>query len=155
MKKRVASTDVGERTFRNGVSAERTNIPDKQNDIVVDLPRQQSWVRSSSMFKKSLMQSKVPCSKKSKTIALNYAVRLLNIPGLTLFGLFRYSNTNKHPLRIWKWAQMCWCNHLFKFNESLPEVIICKGSKDSVPGFDDELKLHLSRLMVVSCAGLG
>ena len=63
-------------------------------------------------------------SKKSKTTALNYVVRLLKYPWANLLVIRRFSNTNKQSTYTdFKWA----CNqlkvtHLFKFNARLPEI---------------------------------
>lgn len=83
-------------------------------------------------------------SKKSKTTALNFVVRLLQYPWANLLVARRYSNTNKQSTYTdFKWA----CNrlkvtHLFKFNESLPEITIKKtGQKILFRGLDDELKI--------------
>ncbi len=83
-------------------------------------------------------------SKKSKTTALNFIVRLLQYPWANLLVVRRYSNTNKQSTYTdFKWA----CNrlkvtHLFKFNESLPEITIKKtGQKILFRGLDDELKI--------------
>ena len=83
-------------------------------------------------------------SKKSKTTALNFIIRLLKYPWANLLVVRRYSNTNKQSTYTdFKWA----CNrlkvaHLFKFNESLPEITIKKtGQKILFRGLDDELKI--------------
>lgn len=83
-------------------------------------------------------------SKKSKTTALNFIVRLLKYPWANLLVVRRYSNTNKQSTYTdFKWA----CNqlkvsHLFKFNESLPEITIkATGQKILFRGLDDELKI--------------
>ena len=83
-------------------------------------------------------------SKKSKTTALNFVVRLLQYPWANLLVVRRYSNTNKQSTYTdFKWA----CNrlrvtHLFKFNESLPEITVKKtGQKILFRGLDDELKI--------------
>ncbi|MFI3632793.1 PBSX family phage terminase large subunit [Streptococcus parauberis] len=83
-------------------------------------------------------------SKKSKTTALNYIVRLLKYPWANLLVIRRYSNTNKQSTYTdFKWA----CNqlkvaHLFKFNESLPEITVkATGQKILFRGLDDELKI--------------
>ena len=83
-------------------------------------------------------------SKKSKTTALNFIVRLLQYPWANLLVVRRYSNTNKQSTYTdFKWA----CNrlkvtHLFKFNESLPEITVKKtGQKILFRGLDDELKI--------------
>ncbi|MFD3026158.1 phage terminase large subunit, partial [Streptococcus agalactiae] len=78
-------------------------------------------------------------SKKSKTTALNFIVRLLKCPWANLLVIRRYSNTNKQSTYTdFKWA----CNqlkvlHLFKFNESLPEITIkSTGQKILFRGLD-------------------
>lgn len=83
-------------------------------------------------------------SKKSKTTALNFIVRLLKYDWANLLVVRRYSNTNKQSTYTdFKWA----CNqlgvlHLFKFNESLPEITVRKtGQKILFRGLDDELKI--------------
>lgn len=83
-------------------------------------------------------------SKKSKTTALNFIVRLLKYPWANLLVVRRYSNTNKQSTYTdFKWA----CNvlkvsHLFKFNESLPEITLKEtGQKILFRGLDDELKI--------------
>lgn len=83
-------------------------------------------------------------SKKSKTTALNFIVKLLQYKWANLLVVRRYSNTNKQSTYTdFKWA----CNqlkvaHLFKFNESLPEITIkSTGQKILFRGLDDELKI--------------
>lgn len=83
-------------------------------------------------------------SKKSKTTALNFIVRMLKYPWANLLVVRRYSNTNKQSTYTdFKWA----CNqlkvsHLFKFNESLPEITVkSTGQKILFRGLDDELKI--------------
>lgn len=83
-------------------------------------------------------------SKKSKTTVLNYVVRLLKYPWANLLVIRRFSNTNKQSTYTdFKWA----CNqlkvaHLFKFNESLPEITVKKtGQKILFRGLDDPLKI--------------
>jgi phage terminase large subunit len=83
-------------------------------------------------------------SKKSKTTALNFIYRLLKYKWANLLVVRRYSNTNKQSTYTdFKWA----CNrlgvtHLFKFNESLPEITLKKtGQKILFRGLDDELKI--------------
>lgn len=83
-------------------------------------------------------------SKKSKTTALNFVVRVLQHPWANLLVVRRYSNTNKQSTYTdFKWA----CNrlkvtHLFKFNESLPEITVkATGQKILFRGLDDELKI--------------
>lgn len=83
-------------------------------------------------------------SKKSKTTALNFIYRLLKYKWANLLVVRRYSNTNKQSTYTdFKWA----CNrlgvtHLFKFNESLPEITVkATGQKILFRGLDDELKI--------------
>ncbi|MGT2811866.1 PBSX family phage terminase large subunit [Streptococcus minor] len=83
-------------------------------------------------------------SKKSKTTALNFVTRLLKYSWANLLVVRRYSNTNKQSTYTdFKWA----CNqlkvsHLFKFNESLPEITLkSTGQKILFRGLDDELKI--------------
>lgn len=83
-------------------------------------------------------------SKKSKTTALNFIVNLLKYEWANLLVIRRYSNTNKQSTYTdFKWA----CNqlkvtHLFKFNESMPEITVKKtGQKILFRGLDDELKI--------------
>lgn len=83
-------------------------------------------------------------SKKSKTTALNFVVRLLQYEWANLLVVRRYSNTNKQSTYTdFKWA--CYqlkVDHLFKFNESLPEITVKKtGQKILFRGLDDELKI--------------
>lgn len=83
-------------------------------------------------------------SKKSKTTALNFIVRLLQYPWANLLVIRRFSNTNKQSTYTdFKWA----CNqlkvtHLFKFNENLPEITVKEtGQKILFRGLDDGLKI--------------
>lgn len=83
-------------------------------------------------------------SKKSKTTALNFITLLLKYEWANLLVVRRYSNTNKQSTYTdFKWA----CNrlkvaHLFKFNESLPEITVkSTGQKILFRGLDDELKI--------------
>lgn len=83
-------------------------------------------------------------SKKSKTIVLNYVTRLLKYPWANILVIRRFSNTNKQSTYTdFKWA----CNqlkvtHLFKFNESLPEITVkATGQKILFRGLDDPLKI--------------
>lgn len=83
-------------------------------------------------------------SKKSKTTALNFITLLLKYEWANLLVVRRYSNTNKQSTYTdFKWA----CNrlkvtHLFKFNESFPEITVKKtGQKILFRGLDDELKI--------------
>ena len=116
------------------------------NDVIVDLPKVvgggygEFW--RSKNFYRVVKGSRG--SKKSKTTALNFVTRLLKYPWSNLLVVRRYSNTNKQSTYTdFKWA----CNqlkvtHLFKFNESLPEITIKKtGQKILFRGLDDELKI--------------
>lgn len=83
-------------------------------------------------------------SKKSKTTALNFVVRLLKHKWANLLVVRRYSNTNKQSTYTdFKWAcNQLKVNHLFKFNESLPEITVkATGQKILFRGLDDELKI--------------
>lgn len=115
-------------------------------DFVVDLPTTvgmgygQFW--HSRNFYRVVKGSRG--SKKSKTTALNFVTRLLKYPWANLLVVRRYSNTNKQSTYTdFKWA----CNqlkvaHLFKFNESMPEITIkATGQKILFRGLDDELKI--------------
>lgn len=116
------------------------------NDVVVDLPKMvgggygKFW--RSKNFYRVVKGSRG--SKKSKTTALNFITRLLKYPWANLLVVRRYSNTNKQSTYTdFKWA----CNqlkvaHLFKFNESLPEITVKKtGQKILFRGLDDPLKI--------------
>ena len=116
------------------------------NDVIVDLPKAvgggygEFW--RSKNFYRVVKGSRG--SKKSKTTALNFVTRLLKYPWANLLVVRRYSNTNKQSTYTdFKWA----CNqlkvaHLFKFNESLPEITLKKtGQKILFRGLDDELKI--------------
>lgn len=83
-------------------------------------------------------------SKKSKTTALNFIVRILRYPWSNLLVVRRYSNTNKQSTYTdFKWAaNKLNVAHLFKFNESLPEITVkATGQKILFRGLDDELKI--------------
>ncbi|WP_152048984.1 PBSX family phage terminase large subunit [Aureimonas psammosilenae] len=116
------------------------------NDVIVDLPKMvgggygKFW--RSKNFYRVVKGSRG--SKKSKTTALNFITRLLKYPWANLLVVRRYSNTNKQSTYTdFKWA----CNqlkvaHLFKFNESLPEITVRNtGQKILFRGLDDELKI--------------
>lgn len=116
------------------------------NDVIVNLPKMvgggygKFW--RSKNFYRVVKGSRG--SKKSKTTALNFITRLLKYPWANLLVVRRYSNTNKQSTYTdFKWA----CNqlkvtHLFKFNESLPEITLKKtGQKILFRGLDDELKI--------------
>lgn len=83
-------------------------------------------------------------SKKSKTTALNYIYRIMEHEWANLLVVRRFSNTNKQSTYTdLKWA----CNrlgvaHLFKFNESMPEITYKPtGQKILFRGLDDPLKI--------------
>ena len=83
-------------------------------------------------------------SKKSKNTALIYIHDILKHSWANLLVVRRYSNTNKQSTYTdLKWA----CNrlgvtHLFKFNESLPEITVkATGQKIIFRGLDDPLKI--------------
>ncbi|MBX0358930.1 PBSX family phage terminase large subunit [Halobacillus sp. Nhm2S1] len=83
-------------------------------------------------------------SKKSKTTALNYIHRIMKYPWANLLVVRRYSNTNKQSTYTdLKWAaSMLGVAHLFKFNESMPEITYKPtGQKILFRGLDDELKI--------------
>lgn len=83
-------------------------------------------------------------SKKSKTTALNFIIRLLKHPWSNLLVVRRYSNTNRQStFTDFKWAaNRLKVTHLFKFNESLPEITVkATGQKILFRGLDDELKI--------------
>lgn len=83
-------------------------------------------------------------SKKSKTTALNYIYRIMKYPWANLLVVRRYSNTNKQSTYTdLKWAaNRMGVSHLFKFNESLPEITyIPTGQKILFRGLDDPLKI--------------
>ncbi|RXK19085.1 PBSX family phage terminase large subunit [Macrococcus sp. DPC7161] len=83
-------------------------------------------------------------SKKSKTAAINFIYRIMEHSYANLLVIRRFSNTNKQSTYTdLKWA----CNrlgvaHLFKFNESLPEITYKPtGQKILFRGLDDPLKI--------------
>ncbi|ELK47191.1 PBSX family phage terminase large subunit [Halobacillus sp. BAB-2008] len=83
-------------------------------------------------------------SKKSKTAALNFIHRMMKYPWANLLVVRRYSNTNKQSTYTdLKWAtSQLGVAHLFKFNESLPEITYKPtGQKILFRGLDDELKI--------------
>ena len=83
-------------------------------------------------------------SKKSKTTALNFIIRLLKHPWSNLLVVRRYSNTNRQStFTDFKWAaNRLKVTHLFKFNESLPEITVrATGQKILFRGLDDDLKI--------------
>lgn len=83
-------------------------------------------------------------SKKSKTTALNFIYRIMKYPWANLLVIRRYSNTNKQSTYTdLKWAaNRLKVSHLFKFNESLPEITYMPtGQKILFRGLDDPLKI--------------
>jgi phage terminase large subunit len=83
-------------------------------------------------------------SKKSKTTALNYIIRIMKHPWSNLLVVRRYSNTNKQSTYTdLKWAaSKLGVSHLFKFNESMPEITYKPtGQKILFRGLDDPLKI--------------
>jgi len=83
-------------------------------------------------------------SKKSKSTALCYIHDILKYPWANLLVIRRFSNTNKQSTYTdFKWAaNRLQVSHLFKFNESLPEITVkATGQKILFRGLDDELKI--------------
>lgn len=83
-------------------------------------------------------------SKKSKTAALNFISRIMKHPWANLLVIRRYSNTNKQSTYTdLKWAAAkLQVAHLFKFNESMPEITYTPtGQKILFRGLDDPLKI--------------
>ena len=83
-------------------------------------------------------------SKKSKSAALDYIYKMLKYPWANLLVVRRFSNTNKQSTYTdLKWAaNRLKVSHLFKFNESLPEITVnATGQKILFRGLDDELKI--------------
>ena len=83
-------------------------------------------------------------SKKSKSTALDYIYKMLKYPWANLLVVRRFSNTNKQSTYTdLKWAaNRMKVSHLFKFNESLPEITVKKtGQKILFRGLDDPLKI--------------
>ncbi|WP_415429726.1 PBSX family phage terminase large subunit [Staphylococcus capitis] len=83
-------------------------------------------------------------SKKSKTTALNFIYRLMEYEWANLLVVRRFSNTNKQSTYTdLKWAtNQLGVNHLFKFNDSLPEITYKPtGQKILFRGLDDPLKI--------------
>nr|WP_090399741.1 PBSX family phage terminase large subunit [Natribacillus halophilus] len=83
-------------------------------------------------------------SKKSKNAAINFIHRIMKYPWANLLVIRRYSNTNKQSTYTdLKWAaSRLGYSHLFKFNESMPEITyIPTGQKILFRGLDDELKI--------------
>lgn len=83
-------------------------------------------------------------SKKSKSAALDYIYKMLKYPWANLLVVRRFSNTNKQSTYTdLKWAaNRMKVSHLFKFNESLPEITVKEtGQKILFRGLDDPLKI--------------
>lgn len=83
-------------------------------------------------------------SKKSKTTALNFIYRLMEYEWANLLVVRRFSNTNKQSTYTdLKWAtNRLGVKHLFKFNDSLPEITYKPtGQKILFRGLDDPLKI--------------
>lgn len=83
-------------------------------------------------------------SKKSKNTALIFIHDLLKHEWANLLVIRRYSNTNKQSTYTdLKWAaNRLGVSHLFKFNESMPEITIKEtGQKILFRGLDDPLKI--------------
>lgn len=83
-------------------------------------------------------------SKKSKTTALNFIYRLMKYDWANLLVVRRFSNTNKQSTYTdLKWAtNQLGVTHLFKFNDSLPEITYKPtGQKILFRGLDDPLKI--------------
>ncbi|MFD2209389.1 PBSX family phage terminase large subunit [Virgibacillus halophilus] len=83
-------------------------------------------------------------SKKSKNTAQNFIYRIMKYPWANLLVIRRYSNTNKQSTYTdLKWAaNKLKVSHLFKFNESMPEITyLPTGQKILFRGLDDELKI--------------
>lgn len=83
-------------------------------------------------------------SKKSKTTALNFIHRIMKYEWANLLVVRRYSNTNRQSTYTdLKWAaNKLKVSHLFKFNESMPEITyLPTGQKILFRGLDDPLKI--------------
>lgn len=83
-------------------------------------------------------------SKKSKTTAINLLYRLMKYEWANLLVIRRYSNTNRQSTYTdFKWAaNRLRVAHLFKFNDSTPEITyIPTGQKILFRGLDDPLKI--------------
>lgn len=83
-------------------------------------------------------------SKKSKNTALIFVHDILKNEWANLLVIRRYSNTNKQSTYTdMKWAaNRLGVSHLFKFNESLPEITVkATGQKILFRGLDDPLKI--------------
>lgn len=83
-------------------------------------------------------------SKKSKNTAINFIHRIMKYSWANLLVLRRYSNTNRQSTYTdLKWAaHKLRVGHLFKFNESMPEITYMPtGQKILFRGLDDPLKI--------------
>ena len=83
-------------------------------------------------------------SKKSKTTALNFIYRLMMYDWANLLVVRRFSNTNKQSTYTdLRWAtNRLGVKHLFKFNDSLPEITYKPTvQKILFRGLDDPLKI--------------
>lgn len=83
-------------------------------------------------------------SKKSKNTAINYIHRIMKYEWANLLIIRRYSNTNRQSTYTdLKWAaNKLKVSHLFKFNESMPEITYMPtGQKILFRGLDDPLKI--------------
>lgn len=83
-------------------------------------------------------------SKKSKDTSLTYIHDILKYPWANLLVVRRYSNTNKQSTYSdLRWAAIrLKVAHLFKFNDSMPEITVkATGQKILFRGLDDELKI--------------
>ncbi|MGZ9420427.1 PBSX family phage terminase large subunit [Staphylococcus epidermidis] len=83
-------------------------------------------------------------SKKSKTTALNFIFRIMQYSWANLLVVRRFSNTNKQSTYTdLRWAtNRLGVKHLFKFNDSLPEITYKPtGQKILFRGLDDPLKI--------------
>ncbi|MCG2177720.1 PBSX family phage terminase large subunit [Staphylococcus epidermidis] len=83
-------------------------------------------------------------SKKSKTTALNFIFRIMQYSWSNLLVVRRFSNTNKQSTYTdLRWAtNRLGVKHLFKFNDSLPEITYKPtGQKILFRGLDDPLKI--------------
>ena len=83
-------------------------------------------------------------SKKSKNTSINFIHRIMKYSWANLLVIRRYSNTNKQSTYTdLKWAaNKLKVSHLFKFNESMPEITYTlTGQKLLFRGLDDPLKI--------------
>ena len=83
-------------------------------------------------------------SKKSKTTAINFIYRIMEYNWANLLVVRRFSNTKKQSTYTdLRWAtNKLGVKHLFKFNDSLPEITYKPtGQKILFRGLDDPLKI--------------